>query len=152
MLKPLPERRRVSIGYLLWALSIFGVCGIQRFYARKPFSGTLWLLTLGLCGIGQLIDLFLIPHLVEHANQPLLLQQALAEAGRHAPPSIERQLLLLARQAGRAGFTINDAMLAVELPSGSSTEQMRTEIERLMLDDLLDVGNDEHGRVVYREP
>ncbi|MCT0229405.1 TM2 domain-containing protein [Synechococcus sp. CS-1324] len=152
MPKPLAERRRVSVGYLLWALSIFGVCGIQRFYARKPLSGTLWLVTLGWCGIGQLIDLFLIPHLVEQANQPLLLQQALAEADRNAPPSIERQLLLLARQAGRPGFTINDAMLAVELPNGGSTELVRAEIERLMLVDLLDVGNDDHGRVVYREP
>jgi len=152
MPKPLPERRRVAFAYLLWALSVVGVCGIQRFYARRPLSGTLWLVTFGLCGIGQLIDLFLIPDLVERANQPLLLQEALAQADRSSPPSIERQLLVLARQEGRAGFTINDAILAVELPLGSSSDQVRSEIERLMLGDLLDVGNDEHGRVVYREP
>jgi hypothetical protein len=29
---------------------------------------------------------------------------------------------------------------------------VRQEIERLMLEELLDVGNDERGRVVYREP
>jgi len=152
MPKPLPERRRVAIAYLLWALSITGVCGIQRFYARKPLSGTIWLLTMGWCGIGQLIDLFLIPDMVEKANQPLLLQEALALADRSRPPSIERQLLLLARQVGHQGFTINDAILVVELPSGSSSGTVRSEIERLMIADLLDVGNDERGRVVYREP
>ena len=158
MPKPTPERRRVAIAYLLWALSIAGVCGLQRFYARKPFSGTLWLFTLGFCGIGQFIDLFLIPDLVEQANQPLLLQQALATADRSNPPPIERQLLLLARQAGGQGFTINDAILAVELPTGSGSgtgtgsDAIRAEIEKLLIADLLHVGNDERGRVVYREP
>jgi len=89
---------------------------------------------------------------VEQANQALLLQQALAMADRSIPPPIERQLLLLARQAGAQGFTINDAILAVELPSGTASGAIRSEIERLMIADLLDVGNDESGRVVYREP
>jgi len=29
---------------------------------------------------------------------------------------------------------------------------VRSEIDRLLLEHLLDVGNDERGRVVYREP
>jgi len=140
-------------GASLLIRSLLGVCGLQRFYARKPISGTLWLFTLGFCGIGQFIDLFLIPGMVEQANQPMLLQEALAKADRSAPPPIERQLLQLARQAGGQGFTINDAILAVELPSpGTSSDAIRVEIEKLLIADLLDVGNDERGRVVYREP
>jgi TM2 domain-containing membrane protein YozV len=46
------------IGYLLW---IFGFTGSHRFYYGKPITGTLWFFTLGLLGIGWLIDLFLIP-------------------------------------------------------------------------------------------
>ena len=46
------------IGYLLW---IFGFTGSHRFYYGKPVSGTIWFFTLGLVGIGWLIDLFLIP-------------------------------------------------------------------------------------------
>jgi hypothetical protein len=146
----------VAPGYLLWALGLFGVCGLQRFYARKPLSGTLWLLTFGLCYIGQLVDLFLIPELVEQANQPLQLQEALEalEAGDPADalPPLDRQLLALARRAGATGFTYNDALLECRLPRDTPRERVREEIERLLHDDLLDVGNDERGRVIYREP
>ena len=48
----------ITIGYILW---IFGFTGSHRFYYGKPISGTIWFLTLGLLGIGWLIDVFLIP-------------------------------------------------------------------------------------------
>jgi len=147
------------VAYLLWALGFFGVPlgfpglhGIHRFYCRKPFSGSLWLISFGLLGIGQLVDLFFIPRLVEEANQPLLLQEALATTEARATPSLEVQLLQLARRSGSGGFTLNDAVLALQLPPGSGSEQLRSEIERLLHSDLLDVGNDERGRVIYREP
>jgi TM2 domain-containing membrane protein YozV len=47
-----------TIGYLLW---IFGFLGAHRFYFGKQISGVIWFFTLGLLGIGWLIDLFLIP-------------------------------------------------------------------------------------------
>ena len=46
------------VGYILW---IFGFIGAHRFYFGRPISGTIWFCTLGLLGIGWLIDLFLIP-------------------------------------------------------------------------------------------
>jgi hypothetical protein len=145
-----PERRSVALSYLFWCLGLVGICGLQRFYNRKPLSGLLWLVTLGFCGIGQLIDLLLIPELVEQANQPLLLAEALASAPSGF--SLERQLLLLARRSGPAGFTINDALLELQLPGDAGLPEVSAEIERLLHADLLDVGNDERGRVVYREP
>lgn len=54
------------IGYLLW---IFGFTGSHRFYFGKPVSGTIWFFTLGLCGIGWLIDLFLIPSMDRQADR-----------------------------------------------------------------------------------
>jgi TM2 domain-containing membrane protein YozV len=54
-----------TIGYLLW---IFGFTGSHRFYYGKPISGTIWFLTLGLLGIGWLIDLFLIPSMDREAD------------------------------------------------------------------------------------
>jgi len=54
-----------SIGYILW---IFGFLGAHRFYYGKPMSGTIYFLTLGLLGIGWIIDLFLIPSMDRQAD------------------------------------------------------------------------------------
>ncbi|MEJ5864655.1 TM2 domain-containing protein [Pseudomonas farsensis] len=53
------------LGYLLW---IFGFTGAHRFYYGKPVTGTIWFFTLGLLGIGWLIDLFLIPSMDREAD------------------------------------------------------------------------------------
>ena len=143
--RPLPqERRNLALAYGLWALGLVGVCGLHRFYNRKPLSGTLWLVTFGFCFVGQLVDLWLMPELVDQANAVLLLRGP----GR----SVELQLVQLARRSGQAGFTLNDALLEMELPEGVESREVRQEIERLLHADLLHVGNDERGRVVYREP
>jgi len=55
-----------SIGYLLW---LFGFLGCHRFYFGRPISGTIWFFTLGLLGIGWLIDLFLIPSMDREADR-----------------------------------------------------------------------------------
>lgn len=123
---------------------------MQRFYNRRPVSGILYLLTFGICGLGQLIDLFLIPSFVESSNYPLLLEEAIAAKELQDP--LDRQLLLLARRSGPSGFSINDAVLALE-PSGVfDVAAVRAEIERLLHADLLDITNNQQGRVVYREP
>ncbi len=54
------------IGYILW---IFGFIGAHRFYYGRPVSGTLYFFTLGLLGIGWLVDLFLIPSMDRAADQ-----------------------------------------------------------------------------------
>ena len=54
-----------SVGYILW---IFGFTGSHRFYFGKPVSGTIYFFTLGLLGIGWLIDLFLIPSMDRQAD------------------------------------------------------------------------------------
>ncbi|MDP6110656.1 MAG: TM2 domain-containing protein [Planctomycetota bacterium] len=55
-----------GIGYIMW---IFGFFGIHRFYYGRQISGTIYLFTLGLLGIGWLIDLFLIPSLDRDADR-----------------------------------------------------------------------------------
>jgi TM2 domain-containing membrane protein YozV len=56
----------IVIGYLLW---IFGFTGAHRFYYGRQISGIIWLLTLGLLGIGWFIDLFLIPSMDRAASR-----------------------------------------------------------------------------------
>ena len=57
------------IGYILW---IFGFLGFHRFYFGRPISGTIYFFTLGLCGIGWLVDLFLIPGMDRDADETYL--------------------------------------------------------------------------------
>lgn len=54
----------IAIGYIAW---IFGCFGAHRFYFGKPVSGVIWFFTLGLVGVGWLIDLFLIPSMADEA-------------------------------------------------------------------------------------
>ncbi|MEN9214852.1 MAG: NINE protein [Gloeomargarita sp. DG_1_5_bins_55] len=64
-------RSALSTGtaYLLWALGFVGLCGLHRLYLGQVLPGLLWLLTLGLCGLGQLVDVFFIPSLTQAANR-----------------------------------------------------------------------------------
>lgn len=54
-----------TVGYILW---LFGFTGAHRFYYGKPLTGTIWFFTLGLLGVGWLIDLFLIPAMDRQAD------------------------------------------------------------------------------------
>jgi TM2 domain-containing membrane protein YozV len=60
------DTHSIAIGYLCWLL---GFTGAHRFYYGNKISGTIWFFTFGLCGIGWLIDLFLIPMLDRQADR-----------------------------------------------------------------------------------
>ncbi len=63
--------RSVGVAYGLCVLGFFGIAGIHRFYAGKYITGLIWLCTAGLCLIGTVIDLFLIPGMIERKNREL---------------------------------------------------------------------------------
>lgn len=56
----------IPLGYILW---VFGFTGSHRFYYGKKLTGILWFCTLGLFGIGWIIDAFLIPGMEREANR-----------------------------------------------------------------------------------
>jgi len=62
---PRGDTHSLAIGYLLW---LFGFLGAHRFYYGRPVTGTIWLCTLGLLGIGWLVDLLLIPGMDREAD------------------------------------------------------------------------------------
>jgi len=66
VVRPGEESHSLALGYLIW---IFGFTGAHRFYYGKPVTGTLWFFTLGLLGVGWLIDAFLIPGMERQASQ-----------------------------------------------------------------------------------
>lgn len=55
--------------FLFWAACFVGVAGLHRFYLRRYVTGVIWLVTWGLFGIGQFIDLFLINGMVRDENE-----------------------------------------------------------------------------------
>ncbi|MCA9311457.1 MAG: NINE protein [Phycisphaerales bacterium] len=60
--------RSTFVSYICWLLCFVGLCGIHRIYNGRVLTGLLWLFTGGLLLVGQLIDLFLIPGMVERGN------------------------------------------------------------------------------------
>lgn len=60
-----------GIGYVLWLLCFAGLFGVHRFYMGKWVTGLVWFFTFGLLGVGQLIDLLLIPSMADRANRRL---------------------------------------------------------------------------------
>ena len=59
---------RTGPAYALWCLFFVGLGGLHRIYVGKYGTGVLWLLTAGLFGVGQFVDLFRMGALVREAN------------------------------------------------------------------------------------
>lgn len=62
------EVKSTSIAYLLWGLGFVGICGLQRMYLGQYGLGIAMLFTFGLCGVGQLIDVAMIPQITKETN------------------------------------------------------------------------------------
>jgi TM2 domain-containing membrane protein YozV len=59
------DTHSLVVGYTLW---LWGFTGSHRFYYGRPISGTVYFFTLGLLGVGWLIDLLLIPGMDREAD------------------------------------------------------------------------------------
>lgn len=54
---------------ILTILGFFGVAGVQRFVVGEVGMGILYLVTFGFCGIGTIVDLINLDHMVSKFNQ-----------------------------------------------------------------------------------
>lgn len=61
-------KKDVGMAYVLFVFSFFGFAGLHRLYLGRVVSGLIWLFTGGLCGFGTVVDLFLLPRMVEDTN------------------------------------------------------------------------------------
>lgn len=68
--------KSTAVAYILCILGFFGLAGFHRLYAGKWITGLLWFFTLGFLWIGTIVDLFLIPGMIERANINRRLDQA----------------------------------------------------------------------------
>lgn len=53
--------KSLGVAYIFWMFGLFGIAGLQHFYLGKFGRGLLWILTVGLFGIGTFVDLFTLP-------------------------------------------------------------------------------------------
>ena len=63
------------MAFILTLIGFFGIAGIQYFYLDKPVKGIVWFLTMGIFGLGTLIDLFTITGQVEQFNTNIELKR-----------------------------------------------------------------------------
>lgn len=70
-MSPPQEKKELILGYSLWGLAVVGLCGVQRLYLGQVWYGLAMLFTFGFCGVGQLLDLLLLPEAVKEVNREL---------------------------------------------------------------------------------
>jgi TM2 domain-containing membrane protein YozV len=72
---------KVGTAYILWLGCLLQLHGLHRLYNGKILTGLLWMFSFGLFGFGQLIDLLLIPNMVDEHNTKLTARQGLLPDG-----------------------------------------------------------------------
>ena len=145
-----------GVAYILWAFGLMGFCGVHRFYSGKITSGLVYFLTFGFFGVGQFVDLFLIPGMTRERNMRLMYQ-ATIEARNNSPqitlvkeevePTIDPMLILLRAAAdNNNALSIGQAMLATELP----IDEVEGLLNKALKQGLAHIDNDdETGAVRY---
>lgn len=75
------RQTRIGISYVLWAAGFAGVGGLHRFYNGKIATGVLWFFTWNLFGLGQIVDVFLMPDMVDQYEQKMREKMGLSSVG-----------------------------------------------------------------------
>jgi len=101
------EQKELALAYGLWALSLVGICGVQRMYLGQPGLGVAMLFTFGFCGVGQILDLLLLPDALKQAN--LRLGLAKNQVG-------------VSESSSKASSTVPPKRVTVSVPSAQDDE------------------------------
>jgi len=68
------QEGKKSVGAAYMLLFVWGGVAAHRFYANKPGSAILWIVTCGFFGFGFIIDLFMIPGMINTYNMNMIRQ------------------------------------------------------------------------------
>jgi TM2 domain-containing membrane protein YozV len=141
------------MAFLLWLACLLGACGIHRFYLGKPLSGLLYLLTFGIFGIGQIIDLFLMRDLVLAANaksnrfSQVTPARLLSPARPKAASKEELRIKLVRAACGHGGkLSVSQGVMA----TGRSFKEIESLLDEMAKSGFVGIDNDpQTGAVVY---
>lgn len=154
------KRADLGLAYLFWLPSLTGIAGLHRFYLGKPLTGFLYLITMGLFGIGTFYDALMMPKIVRRArledhldrlldDEPFYREPLQPPVGRGAqrPRTLEHAILALAEE--RHGI-VTPARVA--LSAEVSAEKARDGLDKLVEQGFADVRVSREGLMVYVFP
>ncbi|MCC0175961.1 NINE protein [Waterburya agarophytonicola K14] len=137
-----------GVAYILWAFGLMGFNGLHRFYSGKITSGLVYFATLGFFGIGQFVDLFLIPGMVKERNIYLLHEATVQSHNNGSRVTLVKQekkevdpMLTLLQAAAKHNnvLSVGQAMLSTEFP----IEKVQPLLDKAIKQGLAHVDNDE---------
>ncbi|NES74119.1 MAG: TM2 domain-containing protein [Okeania sp. SIO2D1] len=154
------ETKNTGMAYLLWCSGFLGICGLHRFYSGKYVTGSLWLATAGLLGIGQFFDVFFIPGMVEQKNLKnfkkqldsgdiynYFPQEQIVRMLETNPPKSDTQIILQLAKENPDGISIADCIIA----TNKTVSEMKELLKKLYKEGLLEMENHpETGAVIYK--
>lgn len=140
-----------------------GLAGMHRFYNKRYASGILWLFTFGLFGVGQIIDLFIIPDMVDEHNAkvrarlgmssygvplPHVTADAVVDAPPQKPPTADQRMIEFTKAAQRRNGYLSVTQAVVD--TGCTFEEAEKVLKRMLKAGYVDVKNEPStGAVVY---
>ena len=147
--------------YILWAGMFVGACGLQRLYAGKIGTGLLYLFTFGLCGVGQFVDLFLIPGMVDDANNRLLVATGAGAVigpggqpyflpGKRLPRTTEEFQVALVQAAEKHAGHLTTAEAVSE--TGRGFKDVKKQLDDMAVNGFIEFDSDDDGNEFYRFP
>lgn len=149
---------RVVTSYVLCAVWFFGLAGLHRLYNGKIGTGLLWLFTFGVFGLGQFVDLFLIPNMVDEYQLKLMAKNGLGPNGlplnqptitathTRLPAETFRVKLLKAAHAKGGKLSITQGVMA----TGASFSEVEAAMQEMLRTGYASITNDpDTGVVLY---
>jgi TM2 domain-containing membrane protein YozV len=153
------DQNRLLIAYCLWLAGFFGLSGLHRLYNGKIVSGLFWFCTLGVFGVGQFIDVFLVPGMTEEHQLKRRLKygfgpygvpvsQSTPAATIPAPSAEEKRISLLTAASKHQGqLSVTQAVMA----TGMGFEESEALLKDMVKKGYVAVDNHpQTGVVVYR--